>query len=132
MGAPMNTQRRADVEAVIALLAERWPETFSLYEKRRRPLKIGIRGDVIAALAGALTEDEVRHALRFYCGNEFYLRACLCGAWRVGLDGKPAGTVTREGNWSVLGGFGFGRAAIYGHGRLALHRGLRPCASEFH
>jgi sRNA-binding protein len=36
--------------AVISLLAEKWPSCFSIIESGRRPLKRGIREDVLAAL----------------------------------------------------------------------------------
>ena len=35
--------------AVISLLAEKWPSCFSIIESGRRPLKLGIRDDVLAA-----------------------------------------------------------------------------------
>ena len=78
---------------VIELLAERWPHTFAIYQCRRRPLKIGIDND-IAAAAGAIATDELKAALRFYCGNIGYLLACREGAERIDLNGDVAGTVT--------------------------------------
>jgi hypothetical protein len=65
-------------------LAERWPRAFAVYQYRRRPLKIGIDND-IAAAAGAITTDELKAALRFYCGNIGYLLAC-----REGAERKPS------------------------------------------
>jgi ProP effector len=38
----------------------------------------------------------LQSALRAYTSNARYLRALAAGACRVGLDGKPAGTVTPE------------------------------------
>jgi len=78
------------------LLAERWPQCFAVYERRRRPLKTAIHLDVLAALDGAITPAELGIALRVYVGNAAYLRGLLCGAWRIDLDGKPAGAVTAE------------------------------------
>jgi sRNA-binding protein len=52
----MTKPDRAQLDAVIALLAEVYPKTFSI-EAKRRPLKIGIRESLQAALDGALTED---------------------------------------------------------------------------
>ena len=43
------------VLAVISLLAEKWPCCFSIIESGRRPLKLGIRDDVLAALGGAIS-----------------------------------------------------------------------------
>jgi|SRR5262245_22963302 hypothetical protein len=48
----MNT-RHARSGAVIALLAERWPQCFAVFEQRRKPIKVGIHRDITAALASA-------------------------------------------------------------------------------
>jgi ProQ/FINO family len=45
---PVKKKRSSDtVEAVILLLAERWPLAFSVREGRRKPLKIGIFADIM-------------------------------------------------------------------------------------
>ena len=80
--------------AVIERLAERWPRAFAVFEARRRPLKIGIHDDIIAALGGAVTAAEIGVALRHYTGNIAYLDGLRTGAPRVGLDGNTAGEVT--------------------------------------
>lgn len=82
------------IMATLELLAEKWPACFHLFEKHRLPLKIGIDQDIAAATPDTFTPDELTAALRFYCGNLHYLRACREGVARVGLDGEPAGTVT--------------------------------------
>jgi len=87
---------RAEIAAVITLLAERFPKTFFVYEGRRRPLKLRIDMDLQAALDGAITPSELHRALRVYCGNEGYLRSTLKGAWRIDLAGNPTGTVTTD------------------------------------
>lgn len=86
--------RKVAARAVIALLAERWPATFAVFEARRRPLKVGVHNDIIAALDGAVTAAELGSALRYYTHNPFYLDRLREGAARVGLDGKTAGEVT--------------------------------------
>ena len=63
--APDRRQNKRRADAVIELLAETWPECFSIWEKRRRPLKIGIHRDVLAALDGAVTPVELSRAFRF-------------------------------------------------------------------
>jgi ProP effector len=83
-----------NIAAVLQLLAETWPKCFSVYEKRRRPLKVGIHQDILAALAGAITPAELSRALRCYVGNKVYRSRLVAGAVRVGLDGQPAGEVT--------------------------------------
>jgi ProP effector len=98
--ASSRTQKRnlavSAAEAVIELLAERFPKCFVVYERRRKPLKIGIHHDIMAALDGAITPVELGIALRFYVGNSAYLRGLLKGAWRVDLDGEPVGSITAE------------------------------------
>jgi ProP effector len=80
--------------AALALLAEKWPACFQIFEQRRRPLKVGIHLDIMAALGDAVTSAEVKSALRLYTGNIGYLLACREGVERVDLNGEPAGTVT--------------------------------------
>jgi sRNA-binding protein len=54
------------------LLVETWPITFSVYEARRRPLKLGIHLDILAALDGAVTPQELGQALRRYVSNHVF------------------------------------------------------------
>src|SRR5262245_15876337 len=92
----MSQSRNQAVTAAIALLAERYPKCFSVYEGRRRPLKIGIHKDILAAVDGALTPLELGKALGAYCSNPVYLGHTRKGAWRLDLDGNPAGVVTAD------------------------------------
>jgi sRNA-binding protein len=87
---------RAEIAAVITLLAERFPKTFFVYEGRRKPLKLRIDLDLQVALAGAITPDGLHRALRVYCGNGGYLRGTFKGAWRVDLAGNPVSAVTTD------------------------------------
>ena len=91
-----TTGRRRDVMPTLELLAERFPACFSVYENRRRPLKIGIHLDILAALDGAVTPDELALALRCYVANRIYRSRLIAGAERIGLDGTPVGTVTPD------------------------------------
>jgi sRNA-binding protein len=63
---------------------------------RHAPLKLGIHHDILAALDGAITLQELHRALRYYTGNTWYLRATVAGAARIGLDDNPAGAVNAE------------------------------------
>jgi ProP effector len=87
---------RVQADAAIALLAEAFPTAFAIYEVKRRPLKVGIHADVLAALNGAMTPAELGLALRRYCGNSVYLSRLLRGACRYDVDGQHAGDVTAE------------------------------------
>jgi hypothetical protein len=111
------------IDAVLELLAGRWPLCFFVYEARRRPLKIGIRDEILSALNGAVTPKELGGALRHYTGNRRYLRHSIAGAARIDLDGNPCGVVTAEGarrprlrSWRpmrLLGGVGWLRRRLH-------------------
>jgi sRNA-binding protein len=84
------SRRQRDYErnrAVIALLAETFPMCFAIFQQRRRPLKVGIHGDILARLGGALIPLEVHAALGAYVSNETYRRQLVAGARRLDLDG---------------------------------------------
>ena len=89
-----RTARSARSAAVIKLLCERFPKTFSRYDPR--PLKIGVHAELLAALAGTIEPRDLKSALPAYTSNMRYLRSLTAGAPRIGLDGKPVGTVTPE------------------------------------
>jgi sRNA-binding protein len=70
----------------------------AVYQARRRPLKVGIHEDIVAALGDAIEPRELKAALAYYTRNVAYLRHMLHGAWRIDLAGNPAGEVSRR-NW---------------------------------
>jgi sRNA-binding protein len=98
---PIISKRRAralawNAAAIDTLLQfrQRFPQTFArLNDRRRRPLKIGIRDDITAAIPD-LAPIEIGRALRLYCSDLRYHRACIDGADRIDLDGNVAGAVT--------------------------------------
>ena len=92
----MRQKREQAIAAAIALLAELYPKCFSIYQGRRRPLKLGIHLDIQAGLDGAMTPAELHTALGAYCSNPAYLGHTRKGAWRLDLNGEPAGVVTAE------------------------------------
>jgi sRNA-binding protein len=94
--AKVKAARNPGIAAVIELLAETWPHCFSIYENRRRPLKIGIHLDILAALDGAVSAEELEQTLRCYVSNKVYRSRLVTGAIRVGLDGLPAGSVAEK------------------------------------
>ena len=86
--------KRARNAAVTELLCERFPQTFN--RGGPQPLKVGVYADALAALGDTVQLRDFKSALGAYTSNARYLRALSAGACRVGLDGKPAGTVTPE------------------------------------
>jgi ProP effector len=90
------SKKRARTKAVITALAARFPECFAVPDTRRRPLKVGIDADILAALGGTIRRTELIRALAMYCSSEGYLERVLTGALRIDLEGKPAGMVTTD------------------------------------
>jgi sRNA-binding protein len=90
-------ERAARAREIISILSEWWPGAFSIYERARRPIKVGIHLDILAVAGGAITAAELGHGLQYYCTNRAYLLACCRpGAARVDLSGNVAGIVAPE------------------------------------
>src|SRR5262249_43328215 len=90
------SRKAIDVMPILMMLAARFPATFSVFERRRRPLKIGISDDIRARFGNTIAAGALSAAMRVYCGNAYYLKACIAGAARIDLEGNTAGTVTPE------------------------------------
>jgi sRNA-binding protein len=94
----MRKSSPEEIRAALALieqLAERWPKCFSVFERRRRPLKLGVHLDLLDA--GVAPAELLSLAMRLYTGNIFYLRSMVrTGAVRIDLDGMPAGSVSEH------------------------------------
>jgi len=95
---PSQSRQQAQLaNSIIGILAEWYAAAFFVYERRRKPLKLGIDHDINVACAGAITVAELKAALRLYCGNVGYLRACTKpGAPRYDLSGNVAGKVSDD------------------------------------
>jgi ProP effector len=87
-------QRQQQIRATIALLAERWPKTFFVLGKRRKPLKIGLADDIAATVDGTVWPVKLHLTLRSYCASLGYLRNFQEGMPRLDLSGNEAGVVT--------------------------------------
>jgi ProP effector len=82
------------VSELLAAWSDRWPRCFARERwEPHQPLMLGIHR-VIAVEMPELAPANIARAMRCYCERLQYLRACIEGAPRVGLDGEPAGTVT--------------------------------------
>ena len=73
----------------LLILRNKYPNAF----KEWKPLKIGVRDDIIASLPG-IDPINIGRALKFYTSHFRYLQNCIEGIARVGLDGRAVGTVT--------------------------------------
>ena len=89
-----HAAKRQAARAALAILCERWPLCFKLDD--RKPLKVGIFADIVAALGdgAAPPRHVIGAALRAYTQPPAYLGSMVIGAARIDLDGTPAGIVT--------------------------------------
>ncbi|MEZ9527170.1 RNA chaperone ProQ [Enterovibrio norvegicus] len=92
-----NTEKLANSKQVIAYIAERFPNCFTL-EGEARPLKIGIFQDLSERLADdpRVSKTQLRAALRQYTSSWRYLYGAKEGAVRVDLDGSDCGALEQE------------------------------------
>jgi ProP effector len=90
------TAARDKIDEVLVLLCTRFPKAFFLYERQRRPLKIGIHRDINAVLDEQIHPKTLHRALRANFVNAGYLKSRRAGAARIELEGKVAGVVTEE------------------------------------
>ena len=90
------SKKHARTKAVITVLAVKFPNCFAVPDTRRRPLKVGIDADLLAALGDTIRRTELIRALAMYCSSEGYLERVLTGAWRIDLEGKLAGAVSAD------------------------------------
>lgn len=94
---PEATDKLTDVKAVIAYLAETYPNCFTL-DGDAKPLKIGLFQELATKLDGdtKVSKTQLRQALRRYTNSWRYLRCQVAGAQRVDLDGNACGELEAE------------------------------------
>ena len=80
------------VLSTLSILREWFPAAFA---GRPRPLKVGVRKDIIER-APAITPTEIARALRYHTQSNGYLRSVRPGATRIDLDGNEVGAVTAD------------------------------------
>lgn len=92
-----STEKLPSSKAVIAYLAEQFPQCFSI-EGEAKPLKIGIFEDLATRMAEdpKVSKTRLRGALRQYTNSWRYLRCIKVGVERVDLDGGAAGAVEED------------------------------------
>ena len=79
--------------ALIEMLCQRYPKTFTQKPHEVQPLARGIR-EAIVADGPDLPDSIVSQALALYAARFCYLRACIAGAPRIDLSGKVVDVVT--------------------------------------
>jgi ProP effector len=85
------------VVLTIGKLQKRFPKAFPKNPSPKVPLKIGIFEDLLAhATEMALSETELRAAIKIWCRGSRYWTAMVEGAIRVDLSGEEAGRVSPE------------------------------------
>jgi sRNA-binding protein len=80
--AKASKQRVVDV---LNTLAERFPLCFTY---PRKPLKCGIKNDIVEAVGDTLTATDIGTALACYTGSSAYLKAVIARRPRVDLNGN--------------------------------------------
>lgn len=92
-----STEKLPSSKAVIAYLAEQFPQCFTI-EGEAKPLKIGIFEDLATRMAEdpKVSKTRLRGALRQYTNSWRYLRCIKVGEQRVDLDGAEAGIVEED------------------------------------
>ena len=91
-----SEQRMSKVYGLISGWAEKYPRCFAVLGHKRRPLKIGIFEDLLAAMNGSATSKDVGLALCIYTSNRGYIGALRAGAPRINLAGEAVGIVTAK------------------------------------
>jgi ProP effector len=108
---------------ILGVLADLWPAVFSIEPRLRRPLKVGIDKDILAAADGAIIPEELKVALGSYTGAKAYLKTLRDGAPRIGLDGKQEGQVSagaaRHARWLLEQRIAKGSARVRARGLAA-------------
>jgi ProP effector len=91
-----QTGKRTAAINTLLMLRQRFPSAIARLDlPSRRPLKVGIRDDIAAAMPEIAAAD-IGLALKIYTGHSAYLGQCTEGAARIDLDGEAAGSVTMQ------------------------------------
>jgi sRNA-binding protein len=90
-----SPRRYHEALALRGLLVELFPEAFARLDQPKKPLKIGIRGD-INVLCPEINWTQLAIFLSHYCTRPSYLDALVEDAVRVDLFGAQAGEVSAE------------------------------------
>ncbi|WP_207002284.1 ProQ/FinO family protein [Trinickia mobilis] len=93
---PANSKTVDPVVRTIGKLQKRFPDAFPKNPAPKVPLKVGIFDDLlIHATELALSDSELRDAIRIWCRGSRYWTCLVEGAVRVDLAGGAAGRVSQ-------------------------------------
>ncbi|MEI6893083.1 MAG: RNA chaperone ProQ [Colwellia sp.] len=94
----METEiKRTSTKDIIAYLAEKFPECFSI-KGSVKPLKIGIFQDLAEKLIAdeTVSKTRLRQALRHYTSSWRYLKVIKVGISRIDIEGKEVADIDEE------------------------------------
>jgi ProP effector len=88
----------------LEMLCERFPNTFFDGDQKEsvKPLKNGIRHEILALYPEHFDKYALRVALGFYCSRKHYLKSVQTHTQRVDLDGNLCGEITEENRETAL------------------------------
>lgn len=94
-----NKASKPEIQQVRTALSLAFPACIAPKGGKKKPLKIGIRQDLMAAAREhfpTMSRRLIDAFLRDYCGGPNYLKAVIKGAARVDLQGSFAGFVSAD------------------------------------
>jgi len=81
----------------LALLKQRYPNTFFDEAEKVRPLKTKIHKPLIRALKGEVSQDSIRRAIAVYTSRKVYIEKLASdGAQRIDLEGNPCKPIKEQ------------------------------------
>ena len=95
-GAKPKAATNPKLPPFLKVLVKRFPLAFNLND--RKPLKIGIYQDILAAFAddSSFSNNALKKALRYYVTGRGYLLAMVNSTTRIDLEGNVAGEISPE------------------------------------
>lgn len=91
-----KTAKVDPIVLVIGQLQKKFPLAFPKSPAPKQPLKIGIHKDIFEYSEQlGIDKNQLRAAIKTWCWGKRYWECLSEGADRVGLDGTPAGQVTK-------------------------------------
>ncbi|MDD5228069.1 MAG: ProQ/FINO family protein [Methylococcales bacterium] len=94
---------REESTKTLNTLIELFPNTFFNNDKEKtKPLKCGIRHEILAQYPEHFDKNVLRVAMGFYCSRKHYFKSVLTNTSRLDLEGKLCGEITEENKAAAL------------------------------